>query len=43
MSPRQSPNRPPASTPPAWWGMPVSNGFALVLVGVLLLAMWAFN
>jgi hypothetical protein len=40
MSYSQSPNRPPAETAAAWWGMPVSNGFALVLVCALVLAMW---
>lgn len=43
MNERKSPNRPPTETPGAWWGMPVSNGFALVLVGVVLLAIWAFS
>ena len=43
LSNRQSPNRPPAQTPRAWWSMPVTNGFALVLLGVLLLAMWVLH
>lgn len=43
MSYRQSPNRPPTQTPAAWWGKPVSNGFALVLFCVVLLAMWLFH
>lgn len=43
MSHRQSPDRPPTETPRAWWGAPVSNGFALVLVALVLLAMWALS
>lgn len=43
MSYSQSPKRPPTETPAAWWGLPVSNGFALVLVCALVLAMWVFE
>jgi hypothetical protein len=43
MNYRPSPNRPPTQTPRAWWGAPVSNGFALVLVALVLLALWALN
>ena len=35
-----STNRPPAQSAGAWWGAPLSNGFALVLVAVVLLALW---
>ena len=43
MSYSPSPNRPPAKAAGAWWGMPVSNGFALVLVCALVLAMWVLD
>ena len=43
MSYSPSRNRPPTKAAGAWWGMPVSNGFALVLVCGLVLAMWVFD
>ena len=43
MSYSPSPNRPPTKAAGAWWGMPVSNGFALALVCALVLAMWVFD